>query len=122
MVHIVWLNYVSVVRSLLRQQQRALFSRSRLWDRQVDIARTGAGRLVEHVNRQGPWFAPGQRPLAGSGVRDFLIRYFVNYDSTSDVERRWSASCVMRGTGSERIHTTKFVFLHEFRCYSFVSD
>ena len=60
----------------------------------IDTARNSAGRPVGHANRQGPWLAPGQRSLAGSGIRDFLIRYFVNSDSTSDVERRWSASCV----------------------------
>ena len=60
----------------------------------IDTARNSAGRPVGHANRQGPWPAPGQRSLAGSGIRDFLIRYFVNSGSTSDVERRWSASCV----------------------------
>ena len=77
--------YVSVVRSLLRQQQRALFGKSRLWDYKVGTARNGAGRLVGHANRKGPWLAPGQRSLAGPGIRDFLIRYFVNSDSTSYV-------------------------------------
>ena len=67
----------------------------------MDTARTGAGRVVGHANRQGPWLAPGERSLAGPGIRDFLIRYFVNSDSTADVERRWSASCVAQAA-SER--------------------
>ena len=68
----------------------------------MDTARNSADRLVGHANRQGPWLAPGQRSLAGPGIRDFLIRYyFVNSDSTSDVERRWSASCVAQAA-SER--------------------
>ena len=67
----------------------------------MDTARNGAGKLVKHANRQGPWLAPGQRSLAGPGIRDFLIRHFVNSDSTSDVERRWSASCVAQAA-SER--------------------
>ena len=53
----------------------------------MDTARNGAGRLVEHANRQGPWLAPGQRSLAGPGIRGFLISYFVNSDSTPDVDR-----------------------------------
>ena len=47
----------------------------------MDTAQNGAGRLVEHANRQGPWLAPGQRSLAGPGIiREFwIIRYFVNF-------------------------------------------
>ena len=67
----------------------------------MDTARNGDGRLVEHANRQGPWLAPGQRSLAGPGIRDFLIRYFVNSDSTSD-ECGAEVERFMRGPGSER--------------------
>ncbi|MEP5374455.1 MAG: hypothetical protein ABJQ14_01545 [Hyphomicrobiales bacterium] len=42
----------------------------------MDTARNGAGRLVEHANRQGPWLAPGQRSLAGPGIREPGIREF----------------------------------------------
>ena len=60
----------------------------------MDTARNGTGRLVERANRQGPWRAPGQRSIAGPGIREFWIRYFVNSDSTSEAERMWSASYV----------------------------
>ena len=42
----------------------------------MDTARKGAGRLIEHANRQGPWLAPGQWSLAGPGIRDQVFREF----------------------------------------------
>ena len=54
----------------------------------MDTAWNGDGRLVEHANRRGPWLASGQRSLAGPGIRDILISYFVNSDSSRNVERR----------------------------------
>ena len=60
--------YVSVVCSLLRQQQRALCGWSRLLDYLLDTAHNGVGRLVEHANRQVPWLAPGLQSIAGSGI------------------------------------------------------
>ena len=65
----------------------------------MDTARNGAGRLVEHANRQGPWLAPGQRSLAAPGIREFWIRYFVNSDSTSQAER--SASYLAQAASAE---------------------
>ena len=39
----------------------------------MDTARNGAGRLAEHANGEGPWLPPGQRSLAGPGIRDFFM-------------------------------------------------
>ena len=63
----------------------------------MDTARNGAGKLVEHANRQGPWLAPGQRSLAGPGIRDHVFREFwFNTGSGAEVER------FTRGTGIEK--------------------
>ena len=41
----------------------------------MDTAQNDADRLVDHSNRQGPWLAPGQRSLAGPGIREFSLKH-----------------------------------------------
>ena len=69
----------------------------------MDTARIGAGRLVCRKDDQ-------KRPVScmyldsgrSLGQVLFVIRYYsVNSDSTSDVEKMWSASCVAHAA-SER--------------------
>ena len=49
----------------------ALFGSSREWEYQVDTARNGAGRLVDHENRQGCCLS--QASGAWPGISWFLV-------------------------------------------------
>ena len=53
----------------------AVFDWSRQWQYQVDTARDGAGRLIEHANKICD--VAGSCPAAaGPGIRDFTILWY----------------------------------------------
>ena len=72
-----WSTYVASFDSALTAQQLALFGWSRLWRYQVNTARDGAGRLVDHANRQSYCLQLDSGRSLDQIIRDFVIFEFI---------------------------------------------
>ena len=71
----------------------------------MDTARDGAGRLVQHANRQELLFTTGQRSLTGPDNSRFVILEYITRRRVGELARARSnieAKRFIRDTGSER--------------------